>query len=91
MNDENEHGEADEHNDLPSRETIRALLEVIAPESTLSAIRPLAGSYSNSTHLVEALAAGGLQIHIVVRRYVHGNRAKKSRVEFRTLADTVRF
>jgi aminoglycoside phosphotransferase (APT) family kinase protein len=86
MNDENEHSEADEQVDLPPPGTIRALLKVIAPESTLSAIRPLAGSYSNSTHLVEALDADGSQIHMVVRRYVHGNRAKKSRVEFRTLA-----
>ena len=86
MNGDNEHGEAHEHHDLPSRETIRTLLKVIAPGSALSAIRPLAGSYSNSTHLVEALAAGGSQIRMVVRRYVHGNRAKKSRLEYRTLA-----
>jgi len=74
--DENEHREAGEQNDLPARERIRALLEVIAPGSSLSAIRPLAGSYSNSTRLVEALAADGSQIHMVVRRYVHGNRAR---------------
>jgi aminoglycoside phosphotransferase (APT) family kinase protein len=86
MNDENEPCESDAQDDLPSQETIRALLEVIAPGSALSAIRPLAGSYSNSTHLVEALAAGGSQIRMVVRRYVHGDRAKKSRLEFRTLA-----
>lgn len=86
MNDENAHREASERNDLPARETMRALLDVISPGSSLSAIRPLAGSYSNSTHLVEALAAGGSQINFVVRRYVHGDRAEKSRVEFRTLA-----
>lgn len=77
--------EMDDSN-LPSQETVRALMEVIAPESTISAIRPLAGSYSNSTHLVEALSTNGSLIRIVVRRYVRGNRAKKARVEFRTLA-----
>lgn len=75
-----------QHNDLPSQETVQALLEAIAPGSTTSAILPLAGSYSNSTHLVEALSANGSPIRLVVRRYVHGNRAKKARVEFRTLA-----
>jgi aminoglycoside phosphotransferase (APT) family kinase protein len=86
VNDESEHNGADERNDLPSRATMWALLEVIAPGSSLSAIRPLAGSYSNFTHLVEALTAGGSQTHLVVRRYVHGDRAAKSRLEFRTLA-----
>jgi aminoglycoside phosphotransferase (APT) family kinase protein len=61
-------------------------LEVIAPTSTLSAVRPLFGSYSNSTHLVEALAVDGSQACLVVRRYVHGDRAKKARLEYETLA-----
>jgi aminoglycoside phosphotransferase (APT) family kinase protein len=73
-------------NDLPSQEAIRTLLQTIAPTSTLSAVRPLAGSYSNATHLVEALDADGSQTRLVVRRYVHGNRAKKARLEFETLA-----
>ena len=85
MDDKIEHAEVDGHDDLPSRETIRALLDVIAPSSTLSAIRPLAGSYSNLTHLVEALAADGSQMRIVVRRYVYGDRAQKARLEFETL------
>jgi aminoglycoside phosphotransferase (APT) family kinase protein len=60
-------------------------LDVIAPSSTFSAVRSLAGSYSNSTHLVKALAPGGARTWFVVRRYVHGNRAQKARLEFRML------
>ena len=85
MNHKDQRDEPDEQSDLPSPEAIRALLGIIAPASTLSAIHPLAGSYSNSTHLVEALAADGSQTLTVVRRYVHGNRAQKARVEAKTL------
>ena len=86
MTDKDDHSATDQHTDLPSQETVRALLEVIAPGSTISRIRPLAGSYSNFTHLVEALSADGSPSRVVMRRYVYGDRAKKARVEFSTLA-----
>jgi aminoglycoside phosphotransferase (APT) family kinase protein len=73
-------------NDLPSREAVQALLEIVAPKSALTAIRPLAGSYSNATHLVEAHTPGGAQTRLVVRRYVYGDRAQKARLEYETLA-----
>ena len=56
MSDTNELTETREHNDQPSREMVQSLLEAIAPGSILSAVRPPASSYSNLTHLVEALA-----------------------------------
>lgn len=73
--------------DSPTEETIHALLQEIAPGSTLLAIRPLPGSYSNFTHLVEACAADGSNFRLVVRRYkVFGNydRGEKARREFKT-------
>jgi len=62
MSDESERRETDELGEFPSQEAVRAVLAAIAPGSALSAIRPLPASYSNLTHLVEALAPGfGLQ------------------------------
>jgi aminoglycoside phosphotransferase (APT) family kinase protein len=86
MTHETERSGADTVDGLPSQETIRTLLEIIAPGSALTAIRPLAGSYSNATHLVEALGVDGAQIRVVVRRYVYGDRRQKADLEFRTLA-----
>jgi aminoglycoside phosphotransferase (APT) family kinase protein len=76
---------ASQQNDLPPRETAQAVLDIVAPGSTLYEVLPLAGSYSNLTHLVEARAAGGSPLRIVVRRYVYGKRTKKARVEFNAL------
>ena len=86
MTDIGGRSQADENNDLPSQETIGALLEIVAPGSTRPTVRPLAGSYSNLTHLVQALGTDRSPVRMVVRRYVHGDRAQKARLEFRTLA-----
>jgi aminoglycoside phosphotransferase (APT) family kinase protein len=77
-----------QQDDALSNETALALLNVIAPGSSLIAVRPLAGSFSNFTHLVEFDAASGLRTRIVVRRYaIFGqcDRGEKARREFRTL------
>jgi aminoglycoside phosphotransferase (APT) family kinase protein len=73
--------------DAPTENAIRALLAQVKPESTLRAIEPLPGSYSNSTHLVRARCADGSSLCLVVRRYrVLGSydRGEKARREFRT-------
>jgi aminoglycoside phosphotransferase (APT) family kinase protein len=73
--------------DLPSEETIHALLQEIAPGSTLRTVELLPGSYSNYTHLVDARRADGSDFRIVVRRYkVFGSydRGEKARREFKT-------
>lgn len=76
---------------LPT-ETARALLDMIAPGSTVLTIDSLPGSYSNFTHLVEARSASGRAagsaFRVVVRRYaVFGSydRGEKARREFKTL------
>jgi aminoglycoside phosphotransferase (APT) family kinase protein len=71
----------------PTEETIQALLQEIAPGSTLLAIEPLPGSYSNYTHLVDARSADGSELRLVVRRYqILGSydRGEKARREFKT-------
>ncbi|MBN1584331.1 MAG: phosphotransferase [Anaerolineae bacterium] len=72
----------------PSRETVRALLDVLIPEHTAFAIHALPGSYSNVTHLVQVRSGGGTDTQIVVRRYIEcsAGQAEKARLEFRTLA-----
>jgi aminoglycoside phosphotransferase (APT) family kinase protein len=78
----------DQRTDLPTEETIRALLHEIAPGSTVLAIGPLAGSYSNWTHLVDARAADGSDYRIVVRRckaFGSYDRGEKARREFEAL------
>jgi aminoglycoside phosphotransferase (APT) family kinase protein len=63
------------------------MLNAIAPGSSLLAVSPLPGSYSNYSHLVEARAADGLFSRFVIRRYaVFGDydRGEKARREFRT-------
>jgi aminoglycoside phosphotransferase (APT) family kinase protein len=78
----------DRDRDAPSRQSVQALLQAIAPGSVLAAIRPLAGSYSNYTHLVEYDAAAGTRARIVVRRYAQrgSDWPGKARREFKTLA-----
>ena len=74
-------------NEPPSREMVTSLLEVIAPGSAVLAIDPLPGSFSNSTHLVDARFPNDFVFRIVVRRYaVWGDydRGEKARREFRT-------
>lgn len=73
---------------LLSKKAARALLDMIAPGSTVLAIDSLPGSFSNFTNLVEARSAGGSAFRIVVRRYaVFGSydRGEKARREFKTL------
>lgn len=77
----------DQRTDLPTEETIHALLQEVAPGSTVLAIESLPGSYSNFTHLVDVRSADGSDFRIVVRRYkVFGNydRGEKARREFKT-------
>lgn len=78
----------DNLDDLPSKSLVQALLDVIAPGSAVAAIHPLAGSYSNFTHMVAVDSAAGIRSRIVIRRYAEagGHRARKARVEYHTLA-----
>jgi len=71
--------------DLLSQEMAQAVLALVAPGSMLSDVLPLAGSYSNLTHLVNARGADGSPLQFVVRRYVYGKRAEKARVEYSAL------
>jgi aminoglycoside phosphotransferase (APT) family kinase protein len=70
---------------LPSDATVRAILDVVAPESVDFRALPLAGSYSNHTHLVEIQSPAAKRI--VVRRYnvENGNVVGKARCEFHAL------
>ncbi len=72
----------------PSAERVQELLSVIAPGSRVAAVLPLAGSYSNSTHLAEIDSASGQRSSIVIRRYAPCSygRSAKARLEFQTLA-----
>src|SRR5512136_500002 len=72
----------------PSRETVTALLDVIAPGSAVLAIDSLPGSFSNSTHFVDVRYPNDYVFRIVVRRYaVFGDydRGEKARREFKTI------
>jgi aminoglycoside phosphotransferase (APT) family kinase protein len=76
------------------KKNIQALLETLAPGSTLLAIEPLPGSYSNYTHLVIARSGEGADIRFVVRRYqVFGSydRGEKARREYKTFELLQRF
>jgi HEAT repeat protein/aminoglycoside phosphotransferase (APT) family kinase protein len=79
----------DQSSDPPTEATIQELLHEIAPGSTLLAIEPLPGSYSNYAHLVDARSADGSELRLVVRRYrVFGSydREEKAHREFKTFA-----
>jgi aminoglycoside phosphotransferase (APT) family kinase protein len=74
--------------DLPSEDTVFALLGKIAPGSVVLAIASLPGSYSNYTHMVKARSADGSVLRVVIRRYAefgHYDRGEKARREFKTL------
>ncbi|MGD8998201.1 MAG: phosphotransferase, partial [Anaerolineae bacterium] len=76
----------DSHSDAPSEQAIQTLLDEIALGSSLLAVEALPGSYSNFTHVVDARAADGSALRIVVRRYqVFGSydRGEKARREFK--------
>jgi aminoglycoside phosphotransferase (APT) family kinase protein len=73
----------------PAQEAVAALLEIVAPGSSVVAIGSLPGSYSNYTHVVDARQSDGAELRIVIRRYaVFGNydRGEKARREFHALA-----
>lgn len=73
----------------PSQEAMRALLDRIAPGSRIQAITPLPGSFSNATHLVEALGSDHTRFRFVIRRYAQFgayDRGEKARREYSTLA-----
>jgi len=77
----------DPNQDLPSKETVCALLDEIAPGSTLLTIESLPGSYSNSTCVVTARSSEDAVFRLVIRRYaVFGSydRGEKARREFKT-------
>ena len=68
-------------------EMILALLERVAPGSSLLNVNLLPGSFSNYTHLVKARLPDGNAYKIVVRRYkIFGDydRGEKARREFKT-------
>ena len=70
-----------------SQEVVRDLLKEIAPESKLLSFSLLPGSFSNSTHIVQARSVNGSDFKLVVRRYaVFGDydRGEKARREFKT-------
>jgi aminoglycoside phosphotransferase (APT) family kinase protein len=68
------------------QEIVMALLEKIAPGSTLVCVELLPGSFSNHTHVVEASLPNGELLICVVRRYqIFGDydRGEKARREFK--------
>jgi aminoglycoside phosphotransferase (APT) family kinase protein len=70
-----------------SQEIVQGLLKEIAPGSNLLTFSLLPGSFSNSTHIVEARLPNGSDFKFVVRRYaVFGDydRGEKARREFKT-------
>ncbi len=72
----------------PSEDTAASVLRRISPGSTLGSIDPLAGSYSNYTHLDSASHPDGSTGRYVIRRYkIFGeyDRGEKAVREFRTL------
>lgn len=72
---------------LPSQDTVRRVLAVIAPTHAAFSIHSLAGDYSNHTHLVKVEFADRPAQHIVLRRYNedNGDCPGKARREFHTL------
>jgi hypothetical protein len=74
-------------NDVPSSETVRAVLNVLAPACSVFNIHPLAGSYSNHTHLVNIEFTDRPTQQVVLRRYneANGDCTGKARREFQTL------
>ncbi len=87
MNDTAGHNAVVQPSDLPLEEAVHALLEVIAPGSTLSAIRPIEGDFANDAYMVQARPATGLPMRVVIKSYVEcgTERSEKARLEFRTL------
>ena len=72
---------------LLSRDSVRAVLDVVAPTNVAFSIHPLDGSYSNHTQLVKIEFADKKSQQMVVRRYnkANGDIIGKARREFKTL------
>jgi aminoglycoside phosphotransferase (APT) family kinase protein len=73
----------------PSDEAAQAVLNTLANGGSNQSIRLLPGSFSNSTHLVEALDAHQERFPFVIRRYRQFgsyDRGEKARREYSTLA-----
>jgi aminoglycoside phosphotransferase (APT) family kinase protein len=72
----------------PATEVVQTLLDVLAPGSSIQGIAALPGSFSNASHVVEILDAGGTRSRIVIRRYAifrNYDREEKARREYLTL------
>jgi aminoglycoside phosphotransferase (APT) family kinase protein len=76
-----------QQNDVPSSDTVRAVLNVVAPNYSGFSIQPLAGSYSNHTHLARIEFGDHPAQQIVLRRYneANGHCTTKARREFQAL------
>ena len=73
----------------PSDAVVHSLLDILAPGSRIESILLLPGSFSNSTHLVEAVDAHQARFPFVIRRYAQFgsyDRGEKARREYSTLA-----
>jgi aminoglycoside phosphotransferase (APT) family kinase protein len=71
-----------------SEEQLARAIAAMSPGASPVSVKPLPGSYSNFTNLVEALAADGSVVKLVVRRYAafgHYDLGEKARREYRTL------
>jgi aminoglycoside phosphotransferase (APT) family kinase protein len=70
-----------------SIEAATNLISSIKPGSRLKSVAPIAGGYSNHTHLIEMIGPDGADQRIVVRRYSSGNRepSQKAVREFKVL------
>lgn len=68
--------------------TVTRLLALLAPSSTGYTLRPLPGSFSNVTKVLEYETAGGQIQRLVLRRYApsaHYDQGEKAAREFKTL------
>jgi aminoglycoside phosphotransferase (APT) family kinase protein len=73
----------------PTDEAVQAVLQAVEPGSTLVMLAPMAGSFSNYTHVIDARTARGADFRLVIRRYkVFGDydRGEKARREYQTFA-----
>lgn len=72
---------------MPSSDTVKSILDAVRPAYIRFSIQPLAGSYSNHTHLVNIEFADSPSQQIVLRRYneANGDCVGKARREFKAL------
>lgn len=72
---------------LPTQEAICALLNVVAPDSTLYALRHPDGDHFNTAYLLEAQTANGEPLRLIIKRYEEcgSDLGEKARREFTAL------